>query len=304
MPEKTQDERAPLTSARQTMSAWSCPIKSLEEVPPAYLSFFNTLPDIDQAFPTTVFAPRLDRLLNRTSEKVICDANDSLHVLERVGSQLLITSYPWDTIGCIEMGRILLHAWITIYGTNVQGENASSIIEFNSTSERFYLPFLKKFRPQAPHTHSNLLRLEQKKFDDLARVNFKLMNAGRNSLTGAEKVVRHIWQPEVRIRRVMFRFLPLYRTLTTAHLLILSDQEVILIREDERSHPNKGVRYGGIYHYLPLRNIRSTSLTPCGQDWINFSLKYGEGFQLETLFASSLKPDLEQFQNDLLKLQE
>jgi hypothetical protein len=284
-----------MTGAAQTMSAWSRVLHAIDEVPEAFRSFFHTLPETSSGFPYAVFAPSLYLSHHRSQEKIICDSGNTWHVLERSPSQVTVISYPRQDICMVEVGRILLLSWIAIHGLTKDGERASSTIEFNTTSEKYYAHFSRQFRPSQIVGEDAILRAEQQKFNDLARESFKFMNYARSSLTGAEKVLQSIWQPEVRERSLPFRFWPFQRTLTTAHLLILTDQEVILLREDERSQLSKGERYGGVSSYIPIPNILSASIAKREDDLLVLSLRLRHGFQQEMLFASRLQPQLDQF---------
>ena len=74
-------------------------------------------------------------------------------------------------------------------------------------------------------------------------------------------MLQFIWQPEIQVPPIFIS--PVFHsrhTITTAHLLILTDKQIIVLREDERSQLNRGIRYGGVRHFIPLRSIRSSSL--------------------------------------------
>ena len=302
MPEGSRTHSPVLTGARQTMSTWSRVIESVDKAPDAFQGFFKTLPDNGHPFPYSVLAPPFVRFLHRPPEKMICDVDDTWHVLERSGSQFVVKSYPLQSICDIEMGRILLHSWITISGASVDGTATSSTIEFNTATARYYAYFQHQFRSTSEVVEDAALETEQKKFDYMATINYKFMNYARSSLTGREKVLHSVWQPEMRERSLpLFGWL-FYRTITTAHLLILTDKEVILVRDDERSHLNRGIRYGGARRFIPLRSILSTSLTEQDNELLTFSLHLCQDRQLEYLFAASLKPELEQFQVELEKI--
>lgn len=300
MPEKN---KTPLmTGAAQTMSAWSHILHSIDDVPEAFRSMFQTQPETSTIFPYAVFAPSLDLSHHRSKEKIIYECANAWHILEHNPDKVTVTSYPLQNVCMMEMGRILLFSWISIHGLTMDGEKATTTIEFNTTSEKYYAHFTRQFRPLQTVVEDATLHAEQQKFSGLAQQSFKFMNYARNSLTGTEKVLLSIWQPEMRKPSLPFRFWPFLRTLATAHLLILTDHEVIVLQEDERSQLAKGERYGGASIYVPLPNILSASTDIREDGLLVLSLHLRHGFQQDLLFASHLQPQLDQFVEALSSL--
>jgi hypothetical protein len=121
------------------------------------------------------------------------------------------------------------------------------------------------------------------------------MNFARESLVSGEKVLYSIWEPKIRqswLRR--FR-LPVMRTLHTAHLLILTDQEVILIREDERVTENKGIRYGGVWQFIPVRQIATAEIVDPDRDTIQLVLSLSSASRIRIPFSQSRLAELKEF---------
>ncbi len=291
-----------LTGARQTMLSWARVIESYDAIPEIYQGSCEMLLRDNQAFPYLVLTPALDGIRRKTTEKLICEVNDSLYVLERVGQRIITTAYPLKTIRDIETGSILLYSWITLSGVTSEGVVASSTIEFNTATGRHLAPFLNKIRPAFSGADQVALSAEQAKFDYLALASFKFMNFARESLVCGEQVIHSVWQPEIRKPIATLFGWSFYRTLSTAHLTILTDKEVILIWEDERSTGNRGVRYGGVWRYIPLRHIISVSLAEPANNLLTLSLHLSPDARLDTVFAVSNQRELEHFRNEIKQL--
>ena len=119
---------------------------------------------------------------------------------------------------------------------------------------------------------------------------------------GGEQVIHSIWQPEI-FSSVGAAFgLSLTRTLSPAHMVLLTDKEVILIQDEARSRGNKGVRYGGIRHYIPLRSIGAVSLTKQADDLVTLSIHLTEDESVDSLFATSKEKELLQLKTEIEKL--
>jgi len=222
--------------------------------------------------------------------------------LARTGTEIVAQAYPLSTICTIEMGSILLYSWFTIYGATSAGIS-STTIEFNTVSDRHFAAFVSKIRPQPSVADVAKWRQDQTAFDYLVTKSFKFMNYGRSSLVGGEKVIQTLWQPEIRERILPQLRLPFYRTVTTAHLAILTNQELILIREDERSsRGEKGTRYGGVWRYIPLRNIVSVSVEQRAKALLALSIELSAAERVDRIFALTRRPEVARFQNAIEQL--
>ena len=78
-----------------------------------------------------------------------------------------------------------------------------------------------------------------------------------------------------------------------ARLLVLTDQELILIRDDPRSKETRGVRYGGVWEYIPLQEMTSLSVNESGQEWLKLNIELASLGRVSFDFDRSRKPDLD-----------
>ena len=89
------EESTVLTGARQTMASWTKVIESYEEVPAIYRSFFESHIADDRQFPYTLLTPSFTKAQGKTTEKMIFDSVDAIHILERMDRQVVAKSYPY-----------------------------------------------------------------------------------------------------------------------------------------------------------------------------------------------------------------
>lgn len=83
------------------------------------------------------------------------------------------------------------------------------------------------------------------------------------------------------------------RTLSPTHVSILTDREIILIREELRQRG--GDKYGGIWDYLPLRKIVKLSLQEKDGNVLVLSIQMAGGESLECLYDASKEREIHQF---------
>jgi hypothetical protein len=299
----SESQLSTLTGARQTMLSWARVIESSEAVPAVYRSAHRRVAETNALFPYTVFAPAMANFRHKPTEKLLCEADDTLYIWERLGDQVSLTAYPLKDIFTLETGIILLFSWFTISGVTQAGLASTTTVEFNTATSRYFAPFLNKMRP-APGPDARARQVERQKFDYLAAGNFKLMNFAGESLVSGEKVLQTLLQPQIYKPGLTLGEHVFYQTtLSLAHLAILTDKEFILIQDDERSAETRGVRYGGKWQYVALRHISAVSVREQADGLLTLSLTLAPGGrQLEVVFAASQRPAVARLQAEMAGL--
>jgi hypothetical protein len=273
-----------LTAAEQTKLTWAKSIDSYEALPEVFKEYFDPFLLEGREFPYTVLTPSYEGFIHRTSEKLICEFDREIHVLERSGNGFEARCYPLECISYVEARTVLLDAYIKISGAAKNGVPALSILRFNSVTDYLFTPILEAIRLAQAQSKEAVLSSELKKFDQWAMVNFKFMNYARRSLVGGEKVIHTILQPEIRRRAFSILGLNFYRSISPTHVCILTDRELILIQEEERRGEAK---YGGVWDYVPLNKIVSLSLNEKDGNLIVLSIELPENTHLERIFQAS-----------------
>lgn len=288
----TVDEFPRLSGAELARSSWAKLIESYADVPIVYQDFFCPFFVDGLEFPYTVLTPSRERFIHRTSEKLICDIDREIYVVERIGNSLNTQCYPYDGISYVEYKTALLASSLKICGVTNGGFQAASTLSFNSVTDYLFAPILKRVRGIKTDSTQAVEDSKPEQFDHLAKVNYKFMNYARHSLLGEERVVLSVLQPEIRESLLAFLGKSYYRTISPTHMLILTDRELIVIREE--AVRRKEDRYGGIWDYIPLRKINSLSLSERGNNLIDLSIQLPGNTRLEFLFQVFTREDLNQ----------
>jgi hypothetical protein len=284
-----------LTPAEQTRLSWARRVNSYDEVPEFYKSFVDALLLDTGAFPYLVLTPTFKGFFRPENEKLVCSLGHEIHILERVGNRLVPTCYTVRNINYVEVGLILLQAWITIRGVAGDGLLTSSTLKFNSVTRYLFNPILDRMRSAPDGCPGVDLNVERAKFDYLSSLNFKFMNFARRALMPGERVVHILLQPWIRAKLLTILGRSFFRTISPAHLSILTDRELIMIRDDSGPGWHNEARYGGIWNYVPLDKIRRVSLTTRDEDLLVLSIHLPEEDHVDALFSVSMQPDVEEF---------
>ena len=289
-----KEKQPSITADEQTMLSWARAVRSYDEIPEIYKSFFDALPSGKlNPFPYTVITPKFKGFIKPESEKLICIPGERIYVLERSKNKLVSTCYPLNDVCYVEIGTILLYSWITIAGTDIHGVLTSSTLKFNLVTDYLITPIVESIRcVTAIVTDANPCT-ETAQFDTLISSNFKFMNYAKRSIRPGEKVIQAILQPEIRSEVLKLFNVPFSRLVSTAHLTILTDTELIIIRDDEKQGWLKGARYGGVWRYIPLDKVTASSITAKENDLLVLSILLTENQHVDSLFQASKKAELD-----------
>jgi hypothetical protein len=288
----TTDWVSKLSASEQTRLTWAKAIKSYEAVPETYKEFFESRLSNGEAFPYTIFAPVFETLGYRITEKLVCAFDHEIYILEKSGSTVIAQCYPLADISYVEVSSMLLDSRIKISGVNSQGIPATSIVRFNSVTEYLFAPILKNIRLATVTSKDTVRDSELDKFDHWVKLNYKFMNFARRSLLGGEEVIHSILQPELKTPRFKILGKTYHRTIAPTHACILTNRELIMIREQLLQ--NRKDNYGGIWDYIPLNKIATLSVNPKDENLLTLSIRMLTDGQLEFLFQAALKEEFDQ----------
>ena len=84
------------------------------------------------------------------------------------------------------------------------------------------------------------------------------------------------------------------RTISPTHAILLTDRELITIREGPA--PGGRERYGGVWDYMPLRRIERLSITEAAHGAVGLSIHLPGANHFDLLFEASARNRLEAIQ--------
>lgn len=276
-----------LSAGEQTRGSWAKEIESYDQVPEIYIDFIKDLTQDNSSFPYTVITPTYKGFLKRENEKLICNPDHRIYILENINDQVLRTCYALEDIDYVEVGTVLLRSWFRVNGLTGNGKTSSSTLVFNSVTEYMFSPFIQKVRPPASYGSNTLLNSELSKFDYLNRLNFKLMNYSKKSILPGEQVINTVFQPEIRISRSKLLGPVFAHTMSPAHMTILTENELILIQDTGGRKRSQDTRYGGTWFYIPLNRIISAVIEETENNLLVLSVFLSGNNHIEVVFATS-----------------
>lgn len=282
-----------LSATEQTMLSWAKAVESHEEVPQVYRASFEALVGAASKFPYTVLTPSYAGFIRRAKEKLVSCVDGKVYVLEEARGDITSTCYPIRDISYVEVGAVLLQSWVKIRGVASDGVLTSSELKFNTVTDHLFTPIVERIRRAADRSDGADMDVERSKFNHLSRLNLKLTNYARRSVMPGERVVHFILQQEVRAE--VFRLLgrSLFRTISAPHMSILTDRELILIRDGAGRQWGKGTKYGGVWHCISLEKIASISLTDGDDNLLVMSVFLPGNDHMDALFSASNRREVD-----------
>jgi len=284
----------PTNAAEQTKASWARPIESPAAVPAAYREFFETLLAGGRAFPYAVLTPSYQGFLHRATEKLVCDLEDEICILRRHAGTFEAHRYPLEGISYVEVRTFLLDSSIMIAGVTGHGVPGSTSFRFNSVTDYLFTPILRRIRLAARGPGDAGLGLDSEKFDHWAGLSYKFMNFAKRSLLAGDRIIQAILQPEIRTRALTLLGRSLYRLVSPTHMCILTDRELITVREEDRRSADD--KYGGIWDYIPLGKIVELSLSQKDGHLLELTIQLPDGALPKYLYPASAEREL----NELL----
>lgn len=188
---------------------------------------------------------------------------------------------------------MLLDYRVKISGVTSQGVYTSSMARCSTATDYVFAPILKRIRLFARGAEKVGQARDVGVFDQWSRSNYKFMNFARNSILEGERVLCSVLQPEIKLERFKAFGRTYYRTISPTHTCILTDHELILIREEALQ--NRNDKYGGIWEFIPLNKIAALSITQKNNDLLTLSIQLSTEEGFECLFDAARASEVDSF---------
>jgi len=269
-----------------TTASWARSVRSWEEIPSIFKEFVCQL----EPFPYIIDSPADNWGKKCTNHKLICMYQEKIIVLELIKNRVTEVCYWFKDIQHIEQGKMLLYSWIGIHGM-VGGKLAKSIVEYNSVVAALFEPIAAMIRQVhlLPNHSSNDQNLSQLNF--LKQLNYKFFNYASECILPGEKIMDRVYQCAIYEKRLRV----FTRSITLAHLTILTDKEIIIIKEEEiiKVQGKYDFKNGGVWAYIPVDKIINMNIHVEGEKGL---LALAIGLQensISLLFSSLQQQDLQ-----------
>lgn len=281
-------------SANSTMRTWTSVIKSVDDIPEIFINTFKSLVNIDGPFPYTLLVPPGRRSRVKNNAILVSVIDYKLFILEKDKKNVKTKCYNFKDINYIESGSILLSAWFNVSGFS-DGILTKTVVEFNSVGELLFKNIEEVIRISVNGINQQEEFSDQLgKLDYLTSLNFKFMNYARTAVKSGEKIINIMLQPGIYKKTLQVFGKVFYKAVSSAHLTVLTDKELIIIKDSD----DKSTKCGGIKFYIPLDRINEIAfkldeksdllllkINLHGNDFLELNFEAANKSNLETLIA-------------------
>ncbi len=235
--------------SQNTMSQWPIKVKRPEQIPHNLTEVLDA--EFGATWPYTVFIPPSKWDADGKRAKLFSMLDDGVMYFEDMKTEVKQLFYPFRDILYLEMGRMLLSSWMTIHGI-VNGQYRQSTISYNTVRDDLFDPIIERIRTQITPQDKLLEGKNGERLSDLKQLDTKFLNYTKQSLLPGEQIINIIYQPKVLSETgITIESLPEH-----THAVVLTDNELILIKEDNHKYKNIHSNYGVVRDFIPLGHIR------------------------------------------------
>jgi len=274
---------------------WTRAIASYEEIPSGFLASF---PGEDAGFPYSVLIPgeQASETQPAVNPQMLCLYADRLVSLEAIHGEVQTTEYALRSISSIEHGRVLLNSWMTIHSAS-----RSKTFNFSSSVEHVFSPIVKAIRgagdASEPEGSGVKTQEEIAKLGYVWKRNFKYFNYATQSLAPDSTIEASAYQEDISLSKLNFFGKPIFSSYLSGHLTILTDRELIFVKESEEIRAIHDTSYGGVFRYIPVEKVKALTFEKSDDKKVDcladISLVDGKHYQLQ--FSSATAVQLEEF---------
>jgi hypothetical protein len=268
-------------------------ISSYEEIPAGFLAAF---PGEDAGFPYTVLIPEggLSPFQKDTNPQMLCLYENRLVSLEAIQGEVQTSEYALKSITSVEHGRVLLNSWMSI-----NSASRNKTLNFSSSFEQVFSPIIKALRAtadvQEPDASAAKNQEEITKLGYLWKRNIKYFNYAKQSLAPGATIQASVYQEDIPLSKLNFFNKPVFSSYLSGHLAVLTDREMIFIKESEEIRAIHDTSYGGVFSYIPVDKVKSVDFQMTDDKKVDcvvsIGLVDGKHYQFQYSTATAMQLD-------------
>ncbi len=297
-----QSTRRYLTASAQTKRSWARVADSLTSIPVYYQDQVNVIAAAHGCFPYTIVTPTYEGFLSVEREQVICAFPDKLYVLSNHSDHIDMQSVAYSKIAYMQHASVLLKSWLKLMFVEPVSSPGQVVFRYNSASECCFRPLLKLMRPNCYGQHSPDVHIETQSLQYIGQLDYKMYNYAVSSLLPGQQVRSSLYQSAVQQELIRLPRVFLNRTISPAHLAILTDDELVLVSDGEHAKWHSHRRYGGIWTIIPLSKIDNIAVVGDSKGLLIVNYELVNGETLSRKFRIDNQAEVVQFTQEITSL--
>ncbi|HKL43006.1 MAG TPA: hypothetical protein VJ962_10550 [Clostridia bacterium] len=224
----------------KTTDRWTKEINDFSTLPETLQLEINKILDIqDNNHPLALKVPANED--HESPETFLIIFDDIVYILENENGYIETYSINYSNINFVELQIILLDSY-TVLNDGIINKK----IFFNTSSEGFFHQLIKKIRSK--QNSNEHLELNYENIDYLEEIDIKLYNYSKYALKFHHDIVDSVYQNETS------------ESAFGSSITILTDSELIFIKEPNKDKQPMDSLYGGQWVYIPLNKVVDASI--------------------------------------------
>lgn len=244
-------------SSTITMKNWAIKIADIEELPQHFKPGAEDLLNYYKGETSIIYAPSKDH-----NDAVLILLDEEVVVLEKQGEDIKTARFSMEEVQLVQMGSVLLDSWLKVCGKTDRSHSCETVY-FNTVMDALFEPVMETLRRKMLQLANKEAPIENEQLNDLKEISLKFYNYGTMSLLPGQRVLACAYQPGVKLsfwKRGSGRE-------TEPHLLILTEEELLMIKETAERKKTVTQKYSGIWTHIPLVKISTIDLAPGNDEW-------------------------------------
>jgi len=267
----------------KTTDRWTKEINDFSTLPESLqLEINKILETQENNHPLAIKVPAYED--HESLEILLIIFEDLVYILENDEEYIETYAIDYSDINFVELRIILLDSYIILNDGNITKK-----IFFNTSSEGFFHQLIEKIRSNQ-NSNENL-QLNYENIDYLEEIDIKLYNYSKYALNFHNEIVDSVYQNETS------------ESDFGSSITILTDNELIFIKEPNKDKQPMDSLYGGQWLYIPLNKIVDVFIeNDKNESKFSLILHFKDGHNYSIDYDYMTKSSFKDFDKEILTL--
>lgn len=273
-------------------------IDSCEGVPDFFLDGFKYSCLSCYDFPYSVHVIKCQDKDEEMYSQLISVTGEGLYIFQRINSRVTMIQYNYEDLVLIKKKNGVTNSSIEIKGM-IRGRLFNNIIEYDNKDKDIFDFIITSIRMKGKMSFDFKEEHEEKYGEDNYELlklgyfkdsNLKLYNYSVESLLSGQKIKKIVLQKKL----VMKKLKLIKQVLTTSHIILLTNEELIIIEEGKAKRNSPEANIGGYWYFIPIAQITSMDIKAMDNYLLIFTIKLKGNEGIELTYETSNRAQLEQ----------
>lgn len=277
-------------SSKKSVKLCSRIIDNCVDVPFVYKDGFNYLCLDCKEFPFLIYTQ--DEENEGLYSQLISLTEGGLFIFDIKNTGVRLTQYPYSDIILIKKTDNTDISTINIEGY-FNRRLFQSKIEFDSSQGYIFNMLLDniRFKGNLQESTSEEKSYEALKLGFLKSLNPRIYDLAMECQLSNSSIKNIVFQKKLLVRK----FKILKKLSIMSHVVILTEDEIIVIEEGRNRKRNPELNIGGCWYFIPINNIISIDISSNDNYLLWFTIELNGNADVKLTFENNLKYELEQF---------